>query len=60
MWWLPTALYRRILAINAVLPAAIGGEAVHPLAKDGVVVLKMVVREPRNEGNKPDAIEAKL
>jgi hypothetical protein len=60
IWWLPDALYRLILARNAVLPAAVVGSAIHPLNDDGVVVLKMAVREPRNEKNKPDAVETEL
>ena len=60
IWWLPDILYRHILAVNAVLPAAVAGAAFHPLNEEGVVVLKMLVREPRNEKNKPDSVEAQL
>jgi hypothetical protein len=60
VWWLPDRLYRYILGRNSVLPAAVVGAAVHPLHDDGVVVLKMIVREPRNDKNRPDAVEARL
>lgn len=60
IWWMPDPVYRLVLAKNEVLPAAVVGAAIHPLHSDGVVVLKMVVRDPRNEKNKPDAVEAEL
>ena len=60
IWWLPDALYRYLLAWNGVLPAAIAGGGVHPTNPGGVVVLKMVVAEPRNDKNKPDAVERSL
>lgn len=60
IWWLPNALYRYILARNAVLPAAIAGGGVHPTNPSGGVVLKMVVVEPRNEANRPDDVERSL
>lgn len=60
VWWLPDVVYRRILSINGVLPAAVAGKAFHPLNTGGVVVLKMVVARPRNEKNQPDAVEKEL
>lgn len=59
LWWLPTGLYRYILANNEVLPAAIAGKAFHPL-NGGPLSLKMIVDEPRNEANRADAVELEL
>lgn len=60
IWWLPDGLYRYILARNSVLPAAIVGKGIHPTNADGAVTLKMLVASPRNEKNRPDAVEAEL
>lgn len=60
IWWLPDALYRRILARNSVLPAAIVGKGIHPTNAGGAVSLKMLVTQPRNENNRPDPVEAEL
>lgn len=60
VWWLPDPLYRHILTTNEVLPAAVAGKAFHPLNTSGVVSLKMVVEDPRNDSNRPDPVEREL
>jgi hypothetical protein len=58
---LPDVVYQHALAQNGVLPAAVAGKAIHPLNVPGAAfTLKMVVKEPRNKNNVPDAIEAAL